>query len=159
MDVCKLLELQEVLVFWLDSKTFALKTTDIQEIIPYQPVNPVPRAPSYIAGIINLRGSLLTILDTSARIFQDDKSINRTQEHILVTLVESWPVGLLVGTIEGIVNSEITDVKEAPQSSQLPENIKGDFIESLIKWTVDNTEKTSVLLNLGALVKPFSTPT
>lgn len=144
---------QDILIFQISDEYFGLKTIEIQEIIPFETITPIPRAPSYIAGIMNFRGTLLTILDTAIRVFENNHSRARTPRYILIGLVESWPVGLTIGNVEGIVKSEIGDFTKDTQSAQLLKNVKKRFCEGIIKWTIDKTENTCILLDLGALTK------
>ena len=68
---------------------FALKISDVQEIIPIETITPIPRAPSYIAGIINFRGSILTVLDTEKRVFDTDRPNPQNQKYIIIISIES----------------------------------------------------------------------
>ncbi|MFX0211185.1 MAG: chemotaxis protein CheW [Candidatus Hodarchaeota archaeon] len=144
----------DVLVFQLDGKPCALKITDIQEIIHIEPITPIPRAPSYVAGIINFRGNLLTVLDPAERLFKDNKITDRNQAYILIPVVESWPVGLVVSQVEEIVSSENLELMDTPTATQSLVNVNEQYCEGIVKWNTDETEKSAILLDLKPLVKP-----
>jgi purine-binding chemotaxis protein CheW len=154
MDGALLTISYDVLVFQLDGKTCALKTIDIQEIIHLEPITPVPRAPSYVAGMINFRGSLLTILDPAERLFKDYKLSDRNQGYILIPVVENWPIGLVVSHVEGIVSSENLESMDAPNATQSLVNVNERYCEGIVKWSTDETENSAILLDLETLVKP-----
>ena len=120
----------DVLIIQLINERFALKTTDIQEIIHFESPTPIPRAAAYIAGVMNFRGSILTILDTAKRIFQNNRNNDQNNQkpgYILITQVDSWPVGLIVNNVEGIVNSGDYDFTNELKTIQfLEEDCRGE---------------------------------
>lgn len=154
MDGALLTISHDVLVFHLDGKTCALKTIDIQEIIQLEPITPIPRSPPYVSGIMNFRGSLLTILDPAERLFKENTNSDRKQAYILIPIVENWPIGLVVSHVEGIVSSENLELIEASNTTQSLEDVNAQYCEGIVKWSTDDTENFAILLDLRTLVKP-----
>ncbi|WP_203234909.1 chemotaxis protein CheW, partial [Modicisalibacter coralii] len=53
----------QVLTFVLDDEGFGVEIHDIQEVIEYRAVTPVPRTPDFMLGVINLRGKVIPVVD------------------------------------------------------------------------------------------------
>ena len=53
--------------FRLDNETYGINVMQVQEVLRYSEIAPVPGAPSYVLGIINLRGNVVTVIDTRQR--------------------------------------------------------------------------------------------
>ena len=53
--------------FKLDNETYGINVMQVQEVLRYTEIAPVPGAPSYVLGIINLRGNVVTVIDTRQR--------------------------------------------------------------------------------------------
>jgi purine-binding chemotaxis protein CheW len=51
----------------LDEETYGINVMQVQEVLRYTEIAPVPGAPNYVMGIINLRGNVVTVIDTRAR--------------------------------------------------------------------------------------------
>ncbi|AFO47944.1 purine-binding chemotaxis protein CheW [Pseudomonas putida DOT-T1E] len=53
--------------FRLDNESYGINVMQVQEVLRYTEIAPVPGAPSYVLGIINLRGNVVTVIDTRQR--------------------------------------------------------------------------------------------
>ena len=53
--------------FRLDNETYGINVMQVQEVLRHTEIAPVPGAPSYVLGIINLRGNVVTVIDTRQR--------------------------------------------------------------------------------------------
>ena len=60
-------EVLQWVTFKLDSETYGINVMQVQEVLRYTEIAPVPGAPVYVMGIINLRGNVVTVIDTRAR--------------------------------------------------------------------------------------------
>ena len=56
-------ESAQYLSFMLDGKYFAFDVLKTREVLSYTKITPIPCTPSYIAGVLNLRGSVVTVMD------------------------------------------------------------------------------------------------
>ena len=131
-----------------------MKLSDVQEIIPIETITPIPRAPSYIAGIINFRGSILTVLDTEKRVFDTKRPSPQNQKYIIITSIESNLMGFIVGNVEGIVKAEVVNETTNQKSSLTQKKFKKNFLDSIIKWKDNATENIGALLNIISIVNP-----
>ena len=53
--------------FQLDDELYGVNVLQVQEVLKYTEITPVPGAPHYVLGIINLRGNVVTVIDTRPR--------------------------------------------------------------------------------------------
>ena len=53
--------------FRLDNETYGINVMQVQEVLKHSEIAPVPGAPNYVMGIINLRGNVVTVIDTRDR--------------------------------------------------------------------------------------------
>ena len=53
--------------FRLEGETYGINVMQVQEVLRYTEIAPVPGAPAYVLGIINLRGNVVTVIDTRHR--------------------------------------------------------------------------------------------
>ncbi len=94
------------LTFVLGDEEYGIEITRVREIIGIVDITPVPKAPLFIKGIINLRGKVIPIVDMRAK-FNMDQVDFTSQTCIIVVEVDNNLMGILVDTV-----SEVLDIKE-----------------------------------------------
>lgn len=89
------------LTFWMDRQLYGIPISDVVQIVSYQRITPVPEFPPYAPGIINLRGSVIPIIDMCLRLGKPEIEFD---EHacMIVTGMGGNLVGLLVGSIHEV---------------------------------------------------------
>ena len=93
--------------FLLAGELFALRVEDVQEVMMYQDLTPVPLAPSHIVGLLNLRGQIMPAVDLRRRLqFPDRAEVDRPG---MIVLKRN-------GVLVSLVVDEIGDVLELPTS-------------------------------------------
>jgi purine-binding chemotaxis protein CheW len=102
MSEALFLEDTEIIVFRVGEITIGLPITEVREIFKSPPITPVHTAYSYVNGVINLRGSIVTIIDLGKRM---NVPIKRNVKAVHIVLVEIGEelIGLLVDGIEDSV--------------------------------------------------------
>jgi purine-binding chemotaxis protein CheW len=104
---------QELIAFRIGQQEFCVEVMSVREIRGWTPVTPVPQAPSYVRGIVNLRGTLLPIVDLAARLGYP--SAEPTARHvIMVAQVGRQNIGLLVDGVSDIFTIQEGDVQPTP---------------------------------------------
>ncbi|MDE2619936.1 MAG: chemotaxis protein CheW [Sphingomonadales bacterium] len=114
--------LRELITFQVEGQVFALDIMAIREIRAWTPATRLPRVPSYVAGVVNLRGTVLPVIDLAARLGWTP--VEATPRHaIIVTQLGTRQTGLIVESVSDIVTID-TDTLQAPpataDSSVLP---------------------------------------
>ena len=102
---------RELIAFRIGGQEFCVNIMSVREIRGWTPATPMPHAPSYVLGVINLRGVVLPIVDMSLRLGM--KPAEPTVRHvIIVAQVGSKVVGLLVDAVSDILT--VTDDNMQP---------------------------------------------
>jgi purine-binding chemotaxis protein CheW len=109
---------EQVVVFRLDKEEFGVPIASVQEIVrvPDQLIR-VPKAPSFVEGVINLRGTVLPVIDLRLRLGL--KQIERTdRQRIMVFLISNVRTGFIVDQVAEVLKIPKTAIETAPQLSQ-----------------------------------------
>ena len=99
--------------FRLDGETYGVDVMQVQEVLRYTDIAPVPGAPDYVLGIINLRGSVVTVIDTRKRFGLPHCEINDATRIIIVE-TEVHVVGILVDRVSEVVYLRQSEVENPP---------------------------------------------
>lgn len=99
--------------FRLDNESYGINVMQVQEVLRYTEIAPVPGAPSYVLGIINLRGNVFTVIDTRQRfgLVPSDVTDNT---RIVIIEADKQVVGILVDSVAEVVYLRQSEVETAP---------------------------------------------
>ena len=104
---------REVLVFVLGKEEYAVDILKVQEIRGYEKVTPIPAAPAYLKGVVNLRGVIVPLVDMRVRFGLPEPRYDSTTV-VVILRVASRVIGLVVDAVSDVVQLAPQDVKEAP---------------------------------------------
>lgn len=121
---------QEYLVFTLGNEEYGIEILKVQEIRGYDRVTRIANSPDFIAGITNLRGVIVPIIDLRIKFQLDSAEINDQTVTIVLNLRERV-VGIVVDGVSDVLSLSAEQIKPAP-----------DFTATL---------STQYLLGLGSL--------
>jgi len=99
--------------FRLDDETYGINVMQVREVLRYTEIAPVPGAPPYVLGIINLRGSVVTVIDTRTR-FGLASADTTDNTRIVIIEVENQVVGILVDAVAEVVYLRQSEIETAP---------------------------------------------
>ena len=102
---------EEWLQFMLDEQSYGINVLHIQEILYGGVIEPVPGSPSHVLGVINLRGSIVTVVDTRMRLGLESRDPSET-EWIVILDVLGETVGLLVDEVLEVHNVDPEQVEK-----------------------------------------------
>ena len=118
---------RELIAFRIGEQEFCVDIMSVREIRGWTPATPLPRAPGYMKGVINLRGAVLPIIDLGARFGL--RMCEPTARHvIMVAHVGGRMVGLLVDAVSDII--QLTDEAVQPTPDIASEQVKS-FVKGL----------------------------
>lgn len=107
---------RELIAFRIGDQEFCVNIMSVREIRGWTPATALPHSPSYMMGVINLRGAVLPILDLSARLGM--KPADPTARHvIIVAQVKTKVVGLLVDAVSDILTVTDENIQPTPEVS------------------------------------------
>ncbi len=139
---------QQYLTFMLGAEIFAINILSIKEIIEYGNLTIVPKMPSFIRGVINLRGSVVPVIDLAARFDRPEAVISR-RTCIVIIEVQHEEVQQVIGVLVDAVN-EVLEIA-SDQIEPVPSfgaKIRTDFINGMGK--VD--QKFVIILNVNQVL-------
>lgn len=107
---------RELIAFRIGDQEFSVNIMSVREIRGWTPATPMPHAPSYVLGVINLRGAVLPIVDLSIRLGM--KPAEPTPRHvIIVAQVKNKVIGLLVEAVSDILTVTDDIIQPTPEVS------------------------------------------
>ena len=119
-------KVHELIAFRIGSQEFCIDVMSVREIRGWTPATPLPQAPSFVRGVINLRGTVLPIVDLAARLgFTPAEPSAR--HAIVVVQIAQQTVGLLVEGVSDIFTVTETQVQPTPDvaSDMAKEFVRG----------------------------------
>jgi len=122
---------QQYLSFQVDKGRLAVNITDVKEIIEIGNITRVPMMPNHIRGVINLRGSVVPVIDLSARLHGQVNSIKKRSCIILVQLISedgNQSLGMLVDQVDEILGIPAENIQATPKFGS---DIRIDFIQAM----------------------------
>jgi purine-binding chemotaxis protein CheW len=118
---------REVLVFVLGREEYGVDILKVQEIRGYEKVTPIPSAPEYLKGVMNLRGVIAPVIDMRVK-FRMPEVRYDTFTVVVILRIAGRVIGLVVDAVSDVVHFAESDVRPAPQLGSL---VDGSFIAGL----------------------------
>lgn len=115
----------QMITFTIGEEAFAVDIMAIREIRAWTPATRLPHSPDYIVGVVNLRGTVLPVMDLASRLGWGTTEAS-SRHVIIVTRVREQFRGLIVDSVSDIISLEDDQVQPAPANSRADANfIKG----------------------------------
>jgi len=105
---------REVLVFVIGKEEYGVDILKVQEIRGYEKVTAIPSAPDYLKGVVNLRGTIVPVIDMRIKFKLPDPSYDSFTVVVILKL-SSRVIGIVVDAVSDVVRLAANDVKEAPR--------------------------------------------
>lgn len=124
-------ELQQFFTFTLDKELFALRIAAIREVLELPAITRIPRAPSFMLGVVNLRGNTVPVIDLRRKFgMHEAEHTVDTSIVIIETLLEDEPtlLGALVDAVSEVVDIPFENIEPAPRMGTM---VKSDFIKGI----------------------------
>ena len=99
--------------FYLDRERYGVNVMQVQEVLRFTEITPVPGAPAYVLGIINLRGNVVTVIDTRQRFMLGPKAVDDATR-IVIMEAEGQVIGILVDSVAEVVELRASEIESAP---------------------------------------------
>ncbi|MGR3320393.1 MAG: chemotaxis protein CheW [Pseudooceanicola sp.] len=110
----------ELLTFRVADQEYSLDIMSVREIRGWTRTTPMPRAPKYMRGVINLRGTVLPVMDLASRLNLPSQETN-DRNVIIVVHLNNVLTGLLVDAVSDIVAMSADDLQPPPDMSSDPQ--------------------------------------
>ena len=137
-------ELNQYLTFALGSEEYGIEILKVQEIKGYSSITHIPNAPPHVKGVMNLRGSVVPVIDLRAKFSMDAVEYSKFTV-IIVVMVGHKVAGLVVDAVSDVLNIAVSDVRPAPDFGARCDT-------RFISGVVTMGEKLAVLLDMNKLL-------
>ncbi|GGE84282.1 MULTISPECIES: chemotaxis protein CheW [Pseudoalteromonas] len=137
-------EVLQWVTFKLEEETYGINVMQVQEVLRYTEIAPVPGAPSYVLGIINLRGNVVTVIDTRARFGLMGAEVT-DNSRIVIIEAEKQVIGILVDSVAEVVYLRSSEIDSAP-------NIGTEESAKFIQGVSNRDGELLILVDLNKLL-------
>jgi purine-binding chemotaxis protein CheW len=132
----------DVVEFVLGGERYALDIQLAREIVEMIPITPIPRAPPYISGVINLRGEITNIMNLNTLLGLPPQETRENQKIIVLVpdAASGSNVGIIVDEVTSVLQVAETDIEHLGEglSSEV-----SSFVKGIIKLKGDGSDKKS----------------
>ncbi len=137
-------EVLQWVTFQLQEETYGVNVMQVREVLRYSEIAPVPGAPDYVLGIINLRGNVVTVIDTRSR-FGLMKGDITDNTRIIVIEADSQVIGILVDSVAEVVYLRSSEIDTTP-------SVGTDESAKYIQGVSNRDGKLLILVDLNKLL-------
>ncbi|MGB1197707.1 MAG: chemotaxis protein CheW [Thalassotalea sp.] len=137
-------EVLQWVTFKLDNETYGINVMQVQEVLRYSEIAPVPGAPSYVMGIINLRGNVVTVIDTRARFGLVAAEVTENTRVVIIE-AEKQVIGILVDSVAEVVYLKASEIDVAP-------NVGNEESAKFIQGVSNREGELLILVDLNKLL-------
>jgi purine-binding chemotaxis protein CheW len=106
---------QQFTTFLVGGQLFGIEVENVQEILRYQPMTPVPLSSAALAGLINLRGEVIAAIDVRRRLESAPEGTAARPVNVVVR-TDQGPVSLLVDQIGAVIDAHDDDFEPPPET-------------------------------------------
>ena len=123
----------QYLTFALGGEMFAVGILNVKEIIEYGQLTEIPMMPAFIRGVINLRGSVVPVIDLAARFGHAQSDVGKRTCIVIVEVQQDdskHDLGIMVDAVSEVLEVSSADIEPAPAFGA---KIRADFIDGMAK--------------------------
>lgn len=154
-------EEQQYLTFVLAQETYAIPILSIREIIEFGKLTQVPMVPDFIRGVINLRGSVVPVIDLARRFGRAQSQTTRKSCIVVIELADGdviQEIGVLVDAVNEVMEIGHREIEPAPSFGTRIRTdfisgmgkVNGDFVVILSTGNVLSMEEMAMLADISA---------
>ena len=141
---------KQYLTFMLGGEVFSIGILCIKEIIWYANLTEVPMMPDFIRGVINLRGSVVPVMDLSKRFGKPSTPVSKSTCIVIIEVQtqivgEYQNMGVVVDSVQAVLEIPTSEIEPSPSFGA---KIRSDFIEGIAKVN----GKFVILLNVNRVL-------
>ncbi len=130
--------------FRLGDETYGINVMQVQEVLRIPDIAPVPGSPDYVIGIINLRGNVVTVIDTRYRFGLASTTLDEASRIVIIE-AEDQIIGILVDSVAEVVELADSAIEAAP-------NVGNDESSKYIQGVTSRGSQLLILVDLNKLL-------
>ncbi len=135
-----------VVNFCVGEDIFTIPVDVVVEIAKYPSLTKVPNAPSFVQGVLNLRGDIVFVMDLRERFGFPKKGVTE-DTRVIIADIEGIKTGLIVDEVDSVKTIYKSQIEEAPR---IVSSIENEYISSVIK--IKDSDDIMIMLNLYSLL-------
>jgi len=132
------------LTFYTEHQLFGIPIADVVQIVGVQDITTVPEFPNYAKGVINLRGTIIPVIDVRLRLKKEEKKYDE-RTCIIVTNINDSFIGFIVDSVD-----EVAKIYEDNISN--PPKMGSDYVNTYITGIAKLDNKIVLLINLKKML-------
>ncbi len=133
MSISEITQMRQYLTFKLGNEVFGIDVAKVREVLDFTNITEIPRTPEFMSGVINLRGSVVPVVDLRLCFHMSKTERTRNTCIIVVEVLldgESTVIGALADSVEEVIDLEPDQIQPAPK---IGTQIHTDFIKGMGK--------------------------
>lgn len=131
--------------FRLGDEIYGVNVMQIREVLRYTEITPVPGAPFFVLGIINLRGNVVTVIDTRTRFGLPEGEIDNNTR-IMIVEVGKQVIGMLVDSVAEVTYLKESEIEKAP-------NVGNEETSKFITGVCNKDDELLILIELERMIE------
>lgn len=137
-------EVLQWVTFRLANETYGINVMQVQEVLRFSDIAPVPGAPQYVLGIINLRGNVVTVIDTCQRFGLSPIELT-DNTRIVIIETNHQVIGILVDAVAEVVYLRRSEIESTP-------NVGNEESAKFIQGVTHRDDELLILVDLNKLL-------
>ena len=142
-------DILQLVTFTLGNEDYAVDILKVQEINRMSEIAKVPNAPSYVEGVINLRGRVIPVISLRQRMGLSDKEKD-TKSRIMIVDIQGITLGLVVDSVSEVLRIPLSTVEPTPQMAT---DISTEFIKGIAKLE----DRLIILIDIDRMIEKSET--
>lgn len=134
----------QLVTFRLKDESYGINVMQVQEVLRVTEIAPVPGAPNYVLGIINLRGNVVTVIDTRIRFGLPTTEVDDASRIVIIES-DDQVVGIMVDSVAEVVELQYSEIDSAP-------NTGNDESSRYIQGVASRDDNLLIVVDLNKLL-------
>ena len=135
---------RQLITFEVESQVFGVDIMAIREIRAWTPTTRLPQVPNYVAGVVNLRGTVLPVIDLAARLGW--RASEPGARHVII-------VTQVAGQFRGLIVDSVSDIVTVPHDALQMPPATGDAVVPFLEGLASIDERMVMVLDLPSLTQ------
>ena len=132
------------LTFFVENQLYGISISDVVQIVGIQEITKVPEFPHYAKGVIDLRGTIIPIIDVRLKMKKEEEPYNE-RTCIIVTNIDGSSIGFVVDAVNEVIDISADNISNTP-------NIGSDYNNVYITGIAKMENKIILLMNIKKML-------
>lgn len=123
------IDYKQWVTFYINDEFFAVEALLVKEVLNYDEITPVPNSLNYVTGLINLRGKVITVINTRIMFSLDSTDPDLSSNIVLIDFSEDEMVGFIVDRVDEVINLPTKSIEASPKAAK--SDAKSGFVKGV----------------------------